>query len=78
MDFSNMWQSLILLVVGLAIVYFFLGVMVLTMDLAGKIIPRFAYILPDPVEKKKPAPAASRSASDDAAVALAIAAARTR
>ena len=68
-------QGLVLLAAGMGIVYLFLAVLVVTMSVMAKIIPRFNYILPDEEPKKKPAPAA---ASDDSAVALAIAVALSR
>ena len=73
MDFELIKQGLVLLVAGMGIVFWFLAILVLVTTVASKIIPRFAYLLPDEAPKKKPAPAA---ASDDAAIALAIAVAR--
>ena len=68
-------QGLVLLVAGMGIVFSFLAVLVLTMQVMARIVPRFNYVLPDEEPKKKPAPAA---ASDDSAVALAIAVALSR
>ncbi|MBP5509677.1 MAG: OadG family protein [Kiritimatiellae bacterium] len=67
-------QGLVLLVAGMGIVFSFLLVLVISMSVMAKIVPRFNYILPDEEPKKKPAPAAS----DDSAVALAIAVALSR
>lgn len=69
-------QGLVLLVAGMGIVYAFLMLLVLVMSINAKIVPRFNSILPDEAPKKKPRPVAA--ASDDAAIALAIAVARSR
>ena len=74
MDFELIKQGLVLLVAGMGIVFCFLAILVLVTTVAAKIIPRFAYLLPDEAPKKKPAPA--KAAADDAAIALAIAVAR--
>lgn len=77
MDFELIKQGLVLLVSGMGIVYLFLAILVLVTIGAAKVVPRFAYLLPDEAPKKKPAPAAKAS-DDDAAIALAIAVARAR
>lgn len=75
MDQELIKQGVVLLISGMGIVFCFLAILVLVTTLAAKVIPRFAYLLPEEAPKKKPAPAA---ASDDAAIALAIAVARAR
>ena len=75
MDSELIKQALVLLVAGMGIVYVFLTILVFVTMGAAKIIPRFNHILPDEAPKKKPVPAAT---SDNAAIALAIAAARAR
>ncbi len=71
-----MMQGVVLLLAGMGIVFAFLALLVCVMTVAAKIVPRFNHILPDEEPKKKPRPAAP--ASDDAAIALAIAVARSR
>lgn len=78
MDFSNLWQAMILLVVGMGIVYSFLWLLVFMMTISAKVIPHFSYILPDDEPKKKARPAAPAASSDDTAIALAIAVAQSR
>ena len=68
-------QGLVLLVAGMGIVFAFLALLVFVMNGAAKIVPRFNSILPDEAPKK---PAKKAVASDDAAIALAIAVARSR
>lgn len=75
MDMELIKQGVVLLVAGMGIVYFFLTLLVIVTNLASKIIPKFAYLLPEEAPKKKPAPA---KASDDSEIALAIAVARAR
>lgn len=75
---EKLMEGVVLLVAGMGIVYAFLLLMVCVMSLSAKIIPRFNHILPDEAPKKKAAPAAPGGAGDDAAVALAIAVARSR
>lgn len=76
MDIELIKQGLVLLVAGMGIVFFFLALLVIVTWGASKVIPRFAYLLPDEAPKKKPAPAAK--ATDDTEIALAIAIARAR
>ena len=73
---ENIQQGLVLLVAGMGIVFAFLAILVCFMTLMAKIIPRFNYVLPDEEPKKKARPAIA--AADDAAIALAIAVARSR
>ncbi|MBP5543116.1 MAG: OadG family protein [Kiritimatiellae bacterium] len=75
MNLELIKQGVVLLIAGMGIVFCFLAILVLVTTAASKVVPRFAYLLPDEAPKKKPAPAAS---ADDAAVALAIAVARSR
>jgi len=68
-------QGLILMVVGISIVWLFLGVLVLVIKASGMIVPRFSHILPDD-EPAAQAPADAPPTQDEAAaVAIAIAAA---
>ena len=71
-----MMQGVVLLLAGMGIVFSFLALLVCVMNVAAKIVPRFNHILPEEEPKKKSRPAAP--ASDDAAIALAIAVARSR
>lgn len=68
-------QGLVLLVAGMGFVFAFLLLLVLTMLICAKIIPRFNYVLPDAAPKAAPQVPV---ASDDSAVALAIAVALKR
>lgn len=74
---DSILQGVVMMFVGMGIVYCFLILLVCILSLASKIIPKFNYILPDAEPKKKPRAAVS-PAGDDAAVAIAIAAAMTR
>ncbi|MBR3085202.1 MAG: OadG family protein [Kiritimatiellae bacterium] len=75
MNIELIKQGVVLLVAGMGIVYIFLAILVLVTTIASKVIPHFAYLLPEEAPKKKPAP---RADSDDTAIALAIAVARAR
>lgn len=66
-------EGLLLLVIGMAAVYLFLLMMVFVMTAMRKPIEKLNHLLPDPAP---PAPKrAPVSAADDAAIAIAIAAA---
>jgi oxaloacetate decarboxylase (Na+ extruding) subunit gamma len=73
-------QGLVLLLAGMGIVYAFLSVLVLVMNVSSRVVPRFNHILPDDEPKKKPRAAGRAHApdADDAQVAVAIAAAVAR
>ncbi|MGI6099772.1 MAG: hypothetical protein GX174_11365 [Lentisphaerae bacterium] len=71
-------QGLVLMVVGVSIVWLFLGVLVLVLKVSARIVPRFNHILPDnrpaePVPMQAPAAAAPPSHDEAAAVAIAVA-----
>ncbi len=68
-------QGLILMVVGVGLVSWFLGLLVVILTLSSKIIPRFNHILPDEQPKVK---AQKSNTSPDAEIAVAIAAAILR
>jgi len=70
-------QGLVLLVAGMSIVFIFLSILVLVMNLSSKVIPKFNHILPDPAPKKKPASKASATDDTEIAIAIAVAAAQT-
>jgi oxaloacetate decarboxylase gamma subunit len=76
MNMELIKQGVVLLIAGMGIVFCFLAILVMVTTGASKVIPRFAYLLPEEAPKKKPAPA--KAAGDDAAIALAIAVARAR
>lgn len=66
-------QGIVLLVTGMTTVFVFLILLVWIMNRSAVIIPRFAYILPDPVAKK---PSVAAPAADNdlmAAIAVAVA-----
>lgn len=71
-------QGVVLLVSGVSIVFIFLSLLVWVMNRATGIVSRFNYILPDDAPKKKNRPAVRPASDDDAAVAVAIAAAVSR
>jgi len=74
-------QGLVLLVSGMGIVYLFLTLLVWVMNRSAAIVPKLNHILPDEEPKKKksrPAAAHAAHGHDDAAVAVAIAAAYAR
>ncbi len=81
-------QGLVLMVVGASAVFLLLGLLVFILSFSEKVIGRFNHLLPDEAPrargKRKPTGAAPRgagakgAADDDAAVAVAIAAAVAR
>ena len=70
-------QGLVLLVAGMSIVFIFLSILVLVMNLSSKVIPKFNHILPDHAPKKKPASKAAATDDTEIAIAIAVAAAQT-
>ena len=69
-------QGFILMLTGMGAVYLFLCILILVMKGAAKVVPKLAFMLPDP-EPAKPKAAAPK-ADDGASIALAIAAALKR
>ena len=69
-------QGFILMLTGMGAVYLFLCILILVMKGAAKVVPKLAFMLPDP-EPAKPKAAAPK-ADDGASIALAIAAALRR
>ncbi len=66
-------QGLILMATGMGAVYLFLTILIYIMKGAARVVPRLAFMLPDP---QPAAPkAAAPKADDGAAIAVAIAAA---
>ncbi len=70
---SVIFQGFILMLAGMGAVYIFLTILILAMKGAALVVPKLAFLLPDP-EPAKPKAAAPKT-DDGAAVALAIAAA---
>jgi sodium pump decarboxylase gamma subunit len=73
-------QGLVILVVGLSMVFSFLLLLVLVLNLSGKVIPRFNHWLPDAHPKTKgkkhgPYQASASKQEGGEGVAIAIAAA---
>ena len=66
-------KALILMAVGMGVVFAFLTLLVVIMNLLAKMVPRLAFLMPDP-EPPKPKTRPTVPASDGE-VALAIAAA---
>ena len=73
-----MVQGLLILTAGMGLVIVFLLVMILVMDASAVIVPKFNYLLPDPVVRKAATPSVVAAGSADVAVAIAAAAARQR
>ena len=69
-------KALILMVVGMGVVFAFLTLLVVIMNLMAKVLPRLAFLMPDPEPPKPKARPAAPAA--DGEVALAIAAALRR
>ena len=69
-------QGFILMLTGMGAVYLFLCILILVMKGAAKVVPKLAFMLPDP-EPAKPKAAAPKT-DDGASIALAIAAALRR
>ena len=70
-------QGFILMLAGMGAVYVFLCILILVMKGAAHVVPKLAFMLPDP-EPAKPKTVAKPASDDGAAVALAIAAALKR
>ena len=73
---SVVTQGFILMLTGMGAVYLFLTILIFVMKGAAKVVPKLAFMLPDP-EPAKPKAAAPK-ADDGASIALAIAAALKR
>ena len=71
-----MAQGLILMATGMAAVYLFLTILIFVMKGAALVVPKLAFMLPDP-EPAAPKAAAPKT-DDGAAIAVAIAAAMKR
>ena len=68
-------KALLLMVLGMGVVFAFLSLLVVIMNLLAKVLPRLSFLLPDP---EPPKPKARPAPPADGAVALAIAAALRR
>ena len=68
-------KALLLMVLGMGVVFAFLSLLVVIMNLLAKVLPRLAFLMPDP---EPPKPKARPAPPADGAVALAIAAALRR
>ncbi len=68
-------KALILMVIGMGVVFAFLSLLVVVMNLLAKVLPRLAFLMPDP-EPPKPRTRPAPPAEGD--IALAIAAALRR
>ncbi|MFA5687836.1 MAG: OadG family protein [Kiritimatiellales bacterium] len=64
-----MEEGLVLLVIGMAVVFAFLILMVQVMDLSAKFFTKFAHLFPE--EQPKAAPVKAANAGVEVAVALA-------
>lgn len=71
-------QATVLLGAGMIIVYIFLYVMVVVMRGVALIVPRFNHLMPDEEAKKPRTVPVPVSAPNDAAIAIAVAAAVDR
>lgn len=70
---SVVFQGFILMLAGMGAVYIFLSILILAMKGAALVVPKLAFLLPDP-EPAKPKAAAPKT-DDGAAIAVALAAA---
>ena len=70
-------QGFILMLTGMGAVYLFLVILIFVMKGAAKVVPKLAFMLPDP-EPPKPKAAPAPKTDDGASIALAIAAALKR
>ena len=73
-----MVQGLLILTAGMGLVIVFLLTMILVMNASAIIVPKFNYLLPDPVARKVATVPVVAAGSADVAVAIAAAAARQR
>ena len=73
---SVVTQGFILMLTGMGAVYLFLTILIFVMKGAAKVVPKLAFMLPDP-EPAKPKAVAPKT-DDGASIALAIAAALKR
>lgn len=69
-------EGLIIMLIGMGVVFLFLGIMVASMGVMGRVLQKINLLYPEPVEE--PATAASAPQEDDECVAVAIAAVMAR
>ena len=71
-------QGVILMLTGMASVYLFLTILIFVMKGAAKVVPKLAFMLPDPEPAKPKAPAPKKDAGAEVALAIAAAVKRAR
>ncbi len=69
---DNFWQATTIMVIGMGVVFLFLAILILMMQMAARVIAKFA---PPPEPAQPGAMAAAPARGDDGAVVAAIAAA---
>ena len=75
---SVVLQGFILMLTGMASVYIFLTLLIYIMKGAAKVVPKLAFMLPDPEPAKPKAPAPKKDAGAEVALAIAAAVKRAR
>ena len=71
-------QGFILMLTGMGAVYLFLIILIYVMKGAALVVPRIAFLLPDPEPAKPKAPAPQKDAGAEIALAIAAAVRRSR
>lgn len=70
---ENVMTGLVVMVIGMAVVYAFLAIMILVMNLSAKAIQILNKYFPEPIEEKKTSKKKVKTDESDIAIAIALA-----
>ena len=70
---ENVMTVLVVMVIGMAVVYAFLAIMILVMNLSAKAIQILNKYFPEPIEEKKTSKKKVKTDESDIAIAIALA-----
>lgn len=70
---ENVMTGLVVMVIGMAVVYAFLAIMILVMNLSAKAIQILNKYFPEPIEEKKTTKKKVKTDESDIAIAIALA-----
>lgn len=70
---ENVMTGLVVMVIGMAVVYAFLTIMILVMNLSAKAIQILNKYFPEPIEEKKTTKKKVKTDESDIAIAIALA-----
>lgn len=70
---ENVMTGLVVMVIGMAVVYAFLAIMILVMNLSAKAIQTLNKYFPEPIEEKKTTKKKVKTDESDIAIAIALA-----